>query len=71
MKLTCKKLYILLFLFAVLVSCNQDVEQPAQLDMTLCLPANEIIHRAGGPRRVMGDPGTAIHGKYGRARRWN
>ena len=55
--MTCKKLYILLFLFAVLVSCNQDVEQPAQLDMTLCLPANEIIHRAGGPRRVMGDPG--------------
>ena len=57
--MTCKKLYILFFLFAILVSCNEDVEQQAQLDMTLCLPANEIVHRAGGPRRVIGDPGEA------------
>ena len=57
--MTCKKLYILFFLFAILVSCNEDVEQQAQLDMTLCLPANEVVHRAGGPRRVMGDPGTS------------
>ena len=31
----------------------------AELDMSLCLPANEVVHRAGGPRRVMGDPGTS------------
>ncbi len=47
------------FLFAFLVSCNEEVEQQAQLDMTLCLPANEIIHYAGAPRRVLGDPGEA------------
>ena len=47
------------FLFAILVSCNEDVEQQAELDMSLCIPANEVVHRAGGPRRVMGDPGTS------------
>ncbi len=59
MKLNCKKLFILVTLGALLVGCHEEVEQQAQLDMSLCLPANEIVHRAGGPRRVMGDPGQS------------
>ena len=43
----------------LLTGCHEEVEQRmAQLDISLCLPANEVIHREGmGPRRVMGDPG--------------
>ena len=59
-KLKYKKLFILVTLGALLVGCHEEVEQPAYLDLAICLPANEIMHRpAGGPRRVMGDPGLA------------
>ena len=57
-KLTYKKLYILFAFFALLVSCNEEVEQYAQMNLALCLPANEIAVHQRSPRRVMGDPGT-------------
>ena len=42
----------------LLVGCHEEVEQYAQMNLALCLPANEMAFQLRSPRRVMGDPGT-------------
>lgn len=53
-----KKLFILLTFCMLLAGCREEAEQPARMDLSLCLPASEVVHPNRGPRRVMGDPGT-------------
>lgn len=43
----------------LLVGCHEEVEQYAQMNLALCLPANEMACQQRSPRRVMGDPGTS------------
>ena len=58
MRLKYKGILLLVSLCLFLVGCrHEEVEEQAHMKLSICLPERDAI-QAGGPRRVMGDPGT-------------
>ena len=54
-KLKFKRFIVYIGLLLILVGCQQEVNMPAQMNMSLCLPIQDVPMR----KRVMGDPGTS------------
>ena len=58
-KLNCKRGIIWVALLLALMGCHNEMDDSAQLQLSLCLPIQDSGMPA--PKKVMGDPGTTEH----------